>query len=104
MIGAPDRKNPVLDGEKFSPFWHKWLAGLYQLVITLKGQRRTGVTGTIASGTDVTHNLGRTPVMVLITAQESGPTNPYVSNVGAETFRINFGGGGSKVFGWSAEG
>lgn len=61
-----------------------------------------GVTSAIATGTTVSHGLSFTPTVVQVTAAESGPTDVYVSSVGASTFTINFGGGGSKTFYWSA--
>jgi len=63
----------------------------------------SGITGAIATGATVTHGLAGTPTKVLVTAAESGPTDIYVSAVGATTFVINYGGGGTKTFYWQAE-
>jgi len=61
-----------------------------------------GVTSAIATGSTISHGLSFTPTVVLVTAAETGPTDVYVSSVGASTFAINFGGGGSKTFYWQA--
>jgi hypothetical protein len=61
-----------------------------------------GVTGAIASGTAVNHGLSVTPTSVVTSAAESGPTDIYVTEVGATSFKINFGGGGNKAFYWYA--
>jgi hypothetical protein len=66
-------------------------------------RRTTGLTAAIATGTAVNHGLGFLPSFVLVTSQEFGPTDLYVSAIDATSFTINFGGGGSHVFGWSAE-
>jgi len=63
----------------------------------------SGITGAIATGATVTHGLAGTPTAVTVTAAESGPTDIYVSAVGASTFAINYGGGGTKTFYWQAE-
>lgn len=62
----------------------------------------SGVTSAIATGSTVSHGLSFTPTVVLVTPAESGPTDIYVSSVGASTFTVNFGGGGSKTFYWRA--
>jgi hypothetical protein len=62
----------------------------------------SGTTGAIATGATVTHGLGTTPGRVLITAQDAGPTDIYVTAKGATTFVINYGGGGTHVFDWIA--
>jgi hypothetical protein len=61
-----------------------------------------GITGSIATGTAVDHGLDGTPDIVIVTAAESGPTDVYTSEVGATSFKINFGGGGNKTFYWRA--
>jgi len=66
-------------------------------------RRSTGITGAIASGTAVNHALGAVPSFVLVTAQDAGPTDIYVTARTSTTFVINYGGGGTHVFGWSAE-
>lgn len=58
---------------------------------------------TVSTGGTVTHGLGGIPTMVMVTAGTTGPTDVYVSAVGATTFAINFGGGGSALFYWKAE-
>ena len=61
-----------------------------------------GVTSAIATGTTVTHGLSVTPEIVLVTALDSGPTNIYVTAIGATTFTVNYGGGGTHTFAWEA--
>jgi hypothetical protein len=61
-----------------------------------------GVTAAIASGTAVNHSLDVTPTSVTVTAAESGPTDIYVTEVGATSFKINFGAGCNKTFYWYA--
>jgi len=63
----------------------------------------SGITGAIATGATVTHGLAGTPTSVTVTAAESGPTDIYLSGVGAANFAINFGGGGNKTFYWDAK-
>jgi len=65
--------------------------------------KNSGLTGAIATGATVNHGLAGTPTAVSVTAAESGPTDIYVSDVGAATFAINYGGGGTKTFYWKAE-
>ena len=62
-----------------------------------------GLTTAISTGATVSHGLIATPNFVNVTAAETGPTDITVSAVGATTFVINFGGGGSKTFYWRAE-
>lgn len=76
--------------------------------ITIKNNKgyvteNSGITTAIATGATVTHGLAGTPTKVIVTAAESGPTDIYVSSVGATTFAINYGGGGTKTFYWEAE-
>lgn len=71
--------------------------------VTDSMRRDKGITGAITTGTVIQHNLGAVPTMVLLTAQASGPTNVFPSALTKTTFTINFSGGGSVVFGWSAE-
>lgn len=61
-----------------------------------------GITGAITTGTAVNHGLATTPECVIATAAETGPTDVYVDTVGATSFKINFGGGGTKTFYWRA--
>ena len=63
----------------------------------------SSVTSAIATGATVTHGLAATPTSVRVTAAESGPTDIYVTAVGATTFVINYGGGGTKTFYWHAD-
>jgi hypothetical protein len=63
----------------------------------------SGITDAIATGATVAHGLAGTPTMVMVTAAESGPTDIYLSAVGATNFVINYGGGGNKTFYWQAE-
>lgn len=62
-----------------------------------------GVTSAIATGATVTHGCAATPTIVTVTALDSGPTDVYVSAIGATTFVINYGGGGTHVFAWEAK-
>lgn len=62
-----------------------------------------GITSGITTGSTVAHGLSVTPKWVMVTAAETGPTDITVSSVGATTFVINFGGGGSKAFYWEAK-
>jgi hypothetical protein len=62
-----------------------------------------GVTAAIATATTVTHSCAATPTIVTVTALDTGPTDVYVSAIGATTFTINYGGGGTHVFGWEAK-
>jgi hypothetical protein len=62
-----------------------------------------GVTSAIATGTTVAHGLAVTPTIVTITPTSNGPTNAYVSAIGASTFTINYGGGGTHTFAWEAK-
>jgi len=62
-----------------------------------------GTTAAIGSGTAVNHGLRTTPTSVIVTAAETGPTDIYVTEIGATSFKINFGGGGNKSFYWDAK-
>jgi hypothetical protein len=62
-----------------------------------------GVTAAIATGATVSHGCGATPVNVSVTALDVGPTDIYVTAIGASTFTINYGGGGTHVFSWEAK-
>lgn len=62
-----------------------------------------GITGAIATGATVAHGLATTPTVIIVTAAESGPTDIYADTVGATTFKINYGGGGTKTFYWRAK-
>jgi hypothetical protein len=61
-----------------------------------------GVTSAIATGATVSHGLSVTPEIVLVTALDSGPTDIYVTAIGATTFVVNYGGGGTHTFAWEA--
>ena len=81
----------------------------FEEVGTLKASGNEGFvtensgTASVETGATVNHGLAGTPTLVTVTAAESGPTDIYVSDVGASTFKINFGGGGTKQFYWYAE-
>jgi hypothetical protein len=62
-----------------------------------------GVTGAIATGATVTHGLALTPTAVILTAQDGTPTAVFPSAIGATTFVINYTGGGTHAFSWSAQ-
>lgn len=62
----------------------------------------SGITAAIATATAVAHGLDGTPAYVSIVAAEAGPTDIYVTAVGAANFTVNFGGGGNKTFFWRA--
>jgi len=62
-----------------------------------------GVTSAIATGATVSHGCSGTPTIVTVTALDSGPTNVYVTSIGASTFTVNYGGGGTHVFAWEAK-
>jgi hypothetical protein len=66
-------------------------------------RRSTGVTSAIPTGTVIQHGMGFTPTAILLTKQDAGPTDVFPSALTATSFTINFSGGGSHVFGWSAE-
>ena len=61
-----------------------------------------GITTAIATGATVTHGLSVTPTLVQLTPQDATPTNFYPSALGATTFAVNYAGGGTHVFAWSA--
>ena len=62
-----------------------------------------GVTGAIATAATVSHGCSATPTIVTVTALDAGPTDVYVTAIGASTFTINYGGGGTHVFAWEAK-
>jgi hypothetical protein len=62
-----------------------------------------GATGSISTAATVSHGCASTPTSVIITPLGVGPTDVYVSAIGATTFTINFGGGGSQAFAWEAK-
>jgi len=62
-----------------------------------------GATGSISTSAAVTHGCASIPTSVIITPLGVGPTDVYVSSIGATTFTINFGGGGSQAFAWEAK-
>lgn len=62
-----------------------------------------GVTSAIATGATVSHGCSATPTIVTVTALDSGPTDVYVTSIGASTFTVNYGGGGTHVFAWEAK-
>jgi hypothetical protein len=62
----------------------------------------TGATGSIATGTAITHGLPATPTSVMLQALDGTPTTVYPSAIGAAQFTVNFAGGGSHAFAWHA--
>jgi hypothetical protein len=62
----------------------------------------SGTTSAISTGTTVTHGLGATPSEVLLTASDTGVSNIYVSAIGGTTFTVNYAGGGTHIFYWTA--
>jgi len=62
-----------------------------------------GTTGSIATGADIAHGLNVTPDFVALTPTATGPTNIFVSNIGASTFRVNYTGAGPYTFMWEAK-
>lgn len=65
--------------------------------------RNSGVTGAIASGATVSHGLSGTPAVVTLTAADGTPTAVYPSALGSSTFTVNYTGGGTHVFYWTAQ-
>ena len=61
-----------------------------------------GVTSAISTGTTVAHGCSATPTVILVTALDSGPTDIYITSIGATNFTINYGGGGTHTFAWQA--
>lgn len=66
-------------------------------------RRSTGITGAVATGSVISHTLGVVPSFVLITATDATPTNIYASVLTSTSFTLNYTGGGTHIFGWSAE-
>ena len=62
-----------------------------------------GVTSAIATGSTVTHGMSVTPTIVNVSALDSGTADIYITAIGATTFTINYGGGGTHVFAWEAK-
>ena len=87
----------------FTPYWQRALGGLAILVNTLIASRNSGVTAAIATGATVAHGMAQTPKLVLIQAQDATPTNYFVDQLTTTSFRINYTGGGTHSFAWSAE-
>jgi len=65
--------------------------------------QNAGVTGAIATLATVAHGLSVTPTTVLLTAQDGTPTAVFPSVIGATTFTVNYTGGGTHAFAWSAQ-
>jgi parallel beta-helix repeat protein len=65
--------------------------------------QNSGITGAIATLATVAHGLSVTPTIVLLTAQDGVPTAVFPSAIGATTFTINYTGGGTHAFAWSAQ-
>lgn len=62
----------------------------------------SGVTGAIATGATVNHGLATTPASVQLTAADGTPTNVYADTLGSTSFKVNYTGGGTHAFYWSA--
>lgn len=66
-------------------------------------RRSTGLTIAIATGTVINHNLGQVPSFVTLQPQDGTPTNYFADTYTSTQFTIHYTGGGTHVFGWSAE-
>lgn len=75
--------------------WNKKYGGTVPVVTN-------GLTGTIATGVTVAHNLGVAPSSVLLTATDGTPSAIYVSDLLVSTFTVNYAGGGTHAFYWVA--
>jgi hypothetical protein len=64
--------------------------------------RNSGNIGGAATGQTVNHGLGTTPTVVLLQAMDGVPTGLYPSSIGATSFTLTFGGGGTHAFSWQA--
>ena len=98
--------NPVVidkDRGIFSNYWQRALSDLLKTLNLLIGSRTTGITTAVATGTLITHGLGRLPTFIFLSPQDGTPTNYYADNLTTTQFRLNYTGGGTHVFGWSAE-
>lgn len=108
MIKPPQEfrfTNTVLDQDRglFSNYWQRALADLYFSLKRLIAGRNTGVTSAIATGTLIDHGMAMTPAFVTLAPQDGTPTNYFADNITTTQFRINYTGGGTHAFGWSAE-
>ena len=63
----------------------------------------SGLSSAIATGATVSHGLAGTPVTVTLTAADGTPTAVYPSALGATTFTVNYTGGGTHQFYWTAK-
>lgn len=105
QVAPPNIDNPVIRGKLgvFDSYWQSWLPQFYRALMGLYSNRKMGLTAALATGETVAHGMSVTPSLVFLQPQESGPTDWYPSTITATTFTVNFSGGGSHVFGWSAE-
>lgn len=62
-----------------------------------------GSTGAIATGANTAHGLATTPTRVTVTPKDTGVSNVYVTATGTNLV-INYTGGGTHDFWWTAEG
>jgi hypothetical protein len=61
-----------------------------------------GVTGAIATNVNTAHGLGVTPAGVIVTPLSAGPLDVYVDTIGSTNFKIQYAGGGTATFAWTA--
>lgn len=73
------------------------------LASTLAPASNFGVTAALATGATVPHGLAGTPVVVTLQALDGVPTAIYPSAMGPATFTVNFSGGGTHAFAWTAK-
>src|SRR5213593_3138882 len=86
----------------FSNYWQRALGSLVIFVNTLIASRNTGLTAAIATGATLEHGMSRKPTFVTLAPQDATPTNFFVDNITTTSFRINYTGGGTHSFGWTA--
>lgn len=79
------------------------LSALAIFLNQVNASRNTGITAAIATGAIIEHGMSRKPAFVTLAPQDATPTNVFVDTITDTTFRINFAGGGSHLFGWTAE-
>lgn len=97
-------ENPVMEKDGlFTSYWQRSLSGIFNLLNALIASRNTGVTGAILTGATIAHGLSKAPSFVVLAPKDGTPTNYFVDNITATTFRVNFAGGGTHAFGWIAE-
>lgn len=88
-----------------SPAASTFVSPSTSVIVNNKGYvtQNSGVTGAIATGATVTHGLSITPTTVILTQQDATPAAVYPSAIGATTFTVNYTGGGTHAFAWSAQ-